>query len=87
MLDVRAANGKYYNPHHFDPQNAAYQQDVRLSVRDELPDELDASDILETIYKSYVNTELIWPPVFASTWAAFRPRRAAGAPSSTTGGA
>ena len=73
QLDVRQANSKYYNPHHFDPQNLDYQQDVRLSVRDEMPDELDAADIAETIYKSYVNTELLWSPFFAFTFAAFEP--------------
>ena len=51
LLDVRQANTKYYNPHHFDPSNLDYQQDVRLSVRDELPDELEPSDLAEAMYK------------------------------------
>ena len=73
MLDVRQANSKHYNPHHFDPQNMDYQQDVRMSVRDELPDDIDTADIAEVMYKQLVMTELTWPPLFASTWAAFEP--------------
>jgi hypothetical protein len=44
-----------------------------MSVRDELPDEIDTADIAETIYKYLVMTELTWPPLFMSTWAAFEP--------------
>lgn len=44
------ANSKYYNPNTFDPQNLDYQKDVRLSVRDELPDEVDSADIAEGLY-------------------------------------
>ena len=49
-LDTRMANSKYYNPHTFDPQNLDYQRDVRMSKRDELPDEIDSSDIAESLY-------------------------------------
>lgn len=45
------ANSKYYNPQHFDPQALDYQRDVRLAVRDELPDEINAADISETFYQ------------------------------------
>ena len=51
MLDVEAANSKHYNPHHFDPSNADYQADVRMSVRDELPSEIDSADVAEAMYK------------------------------------
>ena len=51
MLDTKAANSKFYNPHHFDPSNTAYQTDVRMSVRDELPSEIDSADIAEAMYK------------------------------------
>lgn len=50
MLDTKAANSKYYNPYTFDPQQMDYQQDVRLAVRDELPSELDSSDVAESMY-------------------------------------
>ena len=50
-LDTRMANSKYYNPHTFDPQNLDYQKDVRLSLRDELPDEIDAADLAENLYQ------------------------------------
>jgi NADH dehydrogenase (ubiquinone) Fe-S protein 8 len=46
---------------------------VRLSVRDELPDEIDLVDVTESMYKMLVNTEYLWPPLFMSTWAAFEP--------------
>ena len=49
-LDTKAANSKYYNPHTFDPSQLDYQEDVRLAVRDELPSEIDATDISESIF-------------------------------------
>lgn len=50
QLDTKLANSKFYNPHTFDPTNLDYQEDVRLAVRDELPSEVDASDIAESLY-------------------------------------
>ena len=47
--------------------------DVRLAVRDELPDELDAADVAEASYAYLFATELTWPPLFFGTWAAFEP--------------
>ena len=73
LLDTKQANSKYYNPHTFDPQSIDYQKDVRLSLRDELPDEIDASDIAESMYANMFMTELTWPPFFTGTWAAFEP--------------
>ncbi len=67
------ANSKYYNPATFDPQNLDYQQDVRLSVRDELPDEFDSADIAESLYAQLFHTELVWPVVFFGVHAAFEP--------------
>ena len=67
------ANSKYYNPHTWDPQNLEYQNDVRLNVRDELPDEIDASDIAEGMYAHLMLTELTFPSLFLGTWAAFEP--------------
>ncbi len=72
-LDTKAANSKYYNPHTFDPQQNDYQQDVRLAVRDELPQELDSSDMAEYMYANLFMTELTWPSFFFGTWAAFEP--------------
>jgi hypothetical protein len=66
-------NSKYYNPHLFDPQRLEYQQDVRLAVRDELPSEIDASDLAESAYGYFFMTELTWPSIFFGTWAAFEP--------------
>jgi hypothetical protein len=67
------ANSKFYNPHTFDPQRLDYQEDVRLNVRDELPDHLDSSDLAEATYFNVVLTELTWPPIFFGAWAAFEP--------------
>jgi hypothetical protein len=72
-LDTKQANSKYYNPYTFDPQHADYQKDVRLSVRDELPDELDASDVAESMYAYMFMTEMTWSPFFAGTWGAWEP--------------
>lgn len=73
LLDTKLANSKYYDPHLFDPQRLDYQEDVRLAVRDELPDELDASDIAEAMHGHLVLTELTWPSIFFGTWAAMEP--------------
>lgn len=67
------ANSKYYDPHQFDPTRLDYQEDVRLSVRDELPDEIDASDIAEAMQAGLVMTELTWPSLFFGAWAAWEP--------------
>ena len=73
LLDTKQANSKYYNPATFDPASADYQDDVRLAVRDELPDELDSSDIAESFYSHLFSTELTWPPMFFGIWAAGEP--------------
>ena len=72
-MDTKQANSKYYNPATWDPASADYQDDVRLSVRDELPDEMDASDIAESFYSHLFATELTWPPMFFGIWAAGEP--------------
>ena len=72
-LDTKAANSKYYNPHTFDPQQEDYQQDVRLNVRDELPDEIDSADIAESMYANLMMTEMTWPSLFFGAWAAWEP--------------
>ena len=63
----------HYNPDKFDPWNLDYQQDVRLAVRDEMPDEPDASDVSESLYSQMFHTELVYPPIFFGGWAAFEP--------------
>ena len=73
QLDTKQANSKYYNPYTFDPQTLDYQEDVRLAVRDELPDEIDSSDMAEYMYANLFMTELTWPSLFFGTWAAFEP--------------
>ena len=72
-MDTRQANSKYYNPHTFDPQMLDYQRDVRLSVRDELPDEIDSADVAESMYGQLFHTELVWPVVWFGGYAAFEP--------------
>ena len=67
------ANSKYYNPHTFDPQNLDYQRDVRMSKRDEIPDEIDSAEIAENLYQQLFMTELVWPVVFFGVYAAFEP--------------
>ena len=67
------ANSKYYNPHTFNPENLAYQEDIRLNSRDELPSEIDSTDIAESMYSQIFMTELTWPPLFWGGWSAFEP--------------
>ena len=50
-----------------------YQEDVRLAVREELPAEIDASDMAEYMYANMFMTEMTWPSLFFGTWAAFEP--------------
>ena len=50
-----------------------YQEDIRLASRDELPDEMDAADISESLYNQLFSTELTWPPMFFGIWAAGEP--------------
>ena len=73
QLDTYNANSKYFNPYTFDPQQLDYQNDIRLASRDELPAELDASDVAESIYGHMFMTELTWPSLFFGAWAAFEP--------------
>ncbi len=73
MVVTKDANSKYYNPYTVDPQNMDYQEDVRLSVRDELPSEIDSSDIAESLYISLFTTEYLWPSTFQIVWAAAEP--------------
>lgn len=73
LLDTKKANSKYYNPHTFDPQEHDYQNDVRLATRDEMPDQVEASDIAEGLYSQMFMTELTWPPLFFGAWGAFEP--------------
>jgi hypothetical protein len=46
---------------------------VRLAIRDELPSELDASDVAEATGAYMFMSELVWPPLFFGTYAAFEP--------------
>ena len=39
----------------------------------ELPDEMDAADISESLYNQLFQTELTWPPLFFGIWAAAEP--------------
>ena len=69
-MDTYAANSKYYNPYTWDPQNQDYQNDVKLSTRDELPDDIDAEEIAERMYANMFATEVTWPPFFFLVFAA-----------------
>lgn len=42
-------------------------------MRDELPSEIDASDVAENMYAYMFMTEVVWPQLFFGTWAAFEP--------------
>ena len=46
---------------------------MRLSVRDELPDEIDSADVAESLYNQLFHTELVWPVIFYGGYAAFEP--------------
>ena len=59
-MDTKAANSKFYNPHTFDPEMEGYMDDVRLNVRDQLPDELDSADVAEFMYMNMMETGLTW---------------------------
>ena len=72
-LDTRRANSKYYNPQHFDPATLDYQHDVRLNSRDEVPTDCNIEDVAEGVYSQLFMSELIWPPMFFSIWAAYEP--------------
>lgn len=50
-----------------------YQRDVRLAVRDELPDNIDSADVSESLYNQLFHTELVWPVIFYGGYAAFEP--------------
>lgn len=51
-----------------------YQRDIRLTtVRDELPDVIDSTDLAESTYANLFMTELTWPSLFFGAWAAFEP--------------
>lgn len=50
-----------------------YQKDVRLAVRDELPTDINAEDITESLYSQVFLSELTWSPIFYVGWAAFEP--------------
>ena len=50
-----------------------YQKDVRLSLRDELPDEIDSADVAESLYGQLFHTELVWPVVWFGGYSAFEP--------------
>lgn len=38
-----------------------------------MPDDIEGADIAEATYKQLWPSELLWPPLFLSTWAAFEP--------------
>ncbi len=46
---------------------------MRLSVRDELPDEFDSADVAESLYAQLFHTDLVWPVVFFGVNSAFEP--------------
>ena len=73
IVDAELANSKYYNPYSFDPQSLDYQEDIRMSTRDEIPDEFDYADVAENVYYTLFKTEIIWTAAFFSIWSAFEP--------------
>lgn len=44
-----------------------------MARSDEIPTEIDTSDIVENFYAIIVYTELTWPSLFFGGWAAFEP--------------
>ena len=38
-----------------------------------MPDTIDSADIAEATWANVALTELVWPPVFFGSWAAFEP--------------
>ena len=44
-----------------------------MSKRDELPDEIDSSEIAEGMYAQLFHSELVWPVFFFGIYAAFEP--------------
>ena len=71
--DFSLATSKYYDPYSYDPQNADYQEDIRMHDRDSEPDELDFSDLAESVFYTLYQTEITWTVFFFAGWAAFEP--------------
>ena len=44
-----------------------------MSIRDELPDEIDSADFAEGLYAQLFHTELVWPVVWFAGYTAFEP--------------
>ena len=44
-----------------------------MALREQLPDDIEASDVAETLYMHLFHTEIIYPPFFSGTWAAWEP--------------
>ena len=65
---------KYYDPYTHDPQQEDYQEYIRIAHRDApCADNIDASDIAESLYYTLYKTEMVWTVFFFSVWSAFEP--------------
>ena len=65
---------KYYDPFQHDPQSEDYQESIKLSDREGgIADDIDASDIAESIFYNIFQTEIAWTVFFFAGWAAFEP--------------
>ena len=73
LMNPDLLKSKFYDPFQHDPQNMDYQEDIRMLTREEYPDEIDYSDIAESIYYTIFKTEIVWTVCFFAGWAAFEP--------------
>ena len=63
---------KFYDPWAHDPQNEDYQESIQmLSAENGPPDEINESDIAESVFYNLYQTEITWTVFFFAGWAAF----------------
>ena len=81
-MDPKYAYSKYYNPFTFDPDNASYQDDVRmLSPRVTQEDtsitqcmqRIFVKIVVDNYYTFMLRSEFFWPVVFGLGYAAMEP--------------
>ncbi len=65
---------KYYDPYSHDPQQEDYQDTIVMADRmGGIPDEINSSDIAESVFYTIFKTEITWTVLFFGGFAAFEP--------------
>ena len=73
LINPELLKSKFYDPFQHDPQNMDYQEDIRMIEREMYPEQIDYSDIAESVYYTIFKTEIVWTVAFFAGWAAFEP--------------